>query len=322
MNEDSAASLNNWIPFRLAEENGQAVCRWLYTADIAFTDPFFNDTIVRCKSHAYNSRHFRSSSSPDILSEWAEQANSIAPTAMIFHISRCGSTLISQLLGLQPANIVLSEVPFIDELLRKGFSENKMNETLPLVKAAMALYGTRRTDAQQQLFIKTDSWHIHFYKQLRELYPQVPFILLYRRPDEVIRSQQKIRGMQAVQGVLDPAIFGFDKNEIMPLGLDEYMAKVIESYLSAFIEILKKDKLALPVNYKEGAVTIINKIAAATGLSIHENEKIAMRERLTFHAKYPEERFEEAQLEEKIPAYLNRSFSLYEELEKIRKPLH
>jgi hypothetical protein len=44
----------------------------------------------------------------------------------------------------------------------------------------------------------------------------------------------------------------------------------------------------------------------------------AMRKRSTFHAKYPEQVFAEAMIQEPVPAYLNRSFALYDEVEKIR----
>jgi hypothetical protein len=257
-------------------------------------------------------------SSAAILPEWAKQIEAVSPTAFIFHISRCGSTLVSQLLGLQPAHIVLSEVPFFDELLRWGNKNNEMQAALPLLNAAINLYGAKRNGESTRLFIKTDSWHVHFYKQLRELYPQTPFILLYRKPDEVIRSQQKKRGMQSIPGLLEPEIFGFNKNEILKPGLDEYMARVIEYYLQAFVQILNTDKLALPVNYNEGALAIVKKVAAFTGITISEKEIAAMRQRSTFHAKYPEQIFAEAPIQESPPAYLNRSFALYKELEKIR----
>src|SRR6185436_3979913 len=148
----------------------------------------------------------------------------VAPTAFIFHISRCGSTLISQLLSLQSSNIVLSEVPFFDELLMWGYKNNCMPAALPHLRSAFEIIAAKRNENDSKLFIKTDCWHIHFYKQLRELYPQTAFILLYRRPDEVIRSHQKNKGRHVIPGLIEPGIFGFDKNAIGNFGLDEYMA--------------------------------------------------------------------------------------------------
>jgi hypothetical protein len=310
-------AIKDWIPYKLVTVNDTVCCRWLYLGDTAFTAPFFDETISHCRSLPQNSKLISSLSSPAVLPEWAAQMDSVSPTAIIFHISRCGSTLVSQLLALQSANIVLSEVPFFDELLRPG-KEDDTADANALLKAAVQLYGAKRQEKSEHLFIKADSWHIHFYKQLRQLYPAIPFVLLYRKPDEVLRSQQKNRGMQAVPGVLEPEIFGFDKDEILKIGLDEYMAKVIDSYLLAFTKILAADQLAIPVNYNEGAIAIVNKIAAATGIIISDKEMNAMQDRAGFHAKYPGQVFAEPAIQQQVPQYLEKSFELYEAVEKIR----
>jgi hypothetical protein len=317
MSSNIQQAIKNWIPYKFVTVNDTLCCRWLYLGNTAFTAPFFDQTISKCRSLPENSKLISSLSSPDVLPNWAAQVDAIAPTAIIFHISRCGSTLVSQLLALQQANIVLSEVPFFDELLRKGKKEDDRS-TQQLLKAAVELYGAKRNEQQSQLFIKADSWHIHFYKELRQLYPTIPFILLYRKPDEVLRSQQKKRGMQAAPGVLEPEIFGFKREMITQLNLDEYMAKVIESYLLAFTQILATDKLAVPVNYNEGAVAIVNKIAAVTGITISSNEMEAMQQRTGFHAKYPGQVFAEPTMQQTVPPYLEKAFEWYEVVEKIR----
>jgi hypothetical protein len=317
MSSSIQLELKDWIPYKFVTVNDAECCKWLYLGNTAFTAPFFDETISKCRSLPENSKLISSLSSPDVLPGWAAQTESVAPAAIIFHISRCGSTLVSQLLALQQANIVLSEVPFFDELLRRSKIDSSF-DSLGLLKAAVELCGANRDGHGRYLFIKADSWHIHFYKELRQLYPDVPFILLYRRPDEVLRSQQKKRGMQAVPGVLEPEIFGFDSNEILQMGLDEYMAKVIESYLLAFTEILASDQLAIPVNYNQGALDIVKIIAAATGLEISDNEMEAMQQRAGFHAKFPGQVFAEPAMQQAVPAYLEKTFELYEAVEKIR----
>jgi hypothetical protein len=317
MNSNIHQVLKNWIPYKFVTLNDATYCRWLYLGDTPFTAPFFDETISACRSLPQNSKMLSSLSSADVLPGWAAQAECISPSAIIFHISRCGSTLVSQLLALQQTSIVLSEVPFFDALLRRGKKDPAFDSSA-MLKAAVQLYGARRKGLEQNLFIKADSWHIHFYSELRQLYPEVPFILLYRRPDEVLRSQQKNRGMQAVPGVLEPEIFGFDRDVLTITNLDEYMVKVIESYLQAFAEILKTDQFALPVNYNEGAMAIVKKIAAVTGLDITEADMASMQQRAGFHAKYPGQFFAEPAMQEPIPAYLEKAFELYQEVENVR----
>lgn len=318
MSKEVKAALNNWIPYRLYGEGNNQYCQWLFLGNDAIAEPFFDDTISKCKSLPANSQLRRCCSNLEILPEWASLTNAAEPTAFIFHVSRCGSTLVSQLLSLQASNIVLSEVPFFDQLLREGHTKNSMPAMLPVLQAAIRLYGAKRGPAQQQLFIKTDSWHIHFYKEIRQLYPHNPFILLYRRPDEVIRSQQKKRGMQAVPGVVEPSVFGFDAAKIMSMNFDEYMAMVLEGYYEKFIQLATTDAQTMLVNYNEGGMTIVEKIVAFAGTNINDKEKEAMLQRSSFHGKFPDQVFAEAKITEEIPAYLQKAMSLYHQLESIR----
>ncbi len=310
---------HGWIPVKLHTETDGNLCRWLYVADKDFNEPFFDETVSACRARFSENWHLkRSMSTADVLPDWSKGIDTIEPTAFIFHISRCGSTLISQMLGMQPSNIILSEVPFFDDLLRYGKKHDCMPAILPQLKAAFELYGENRTGKYKQLFIKTDSWHIHFYKELRALYPAVPFFLLYRKPDEVLRSQQKKRGMQALPNYLEADIFGFDKDRISTMPLDEYMGMVIESYLTAFLNILQNDKAAFAVNYHDGAMEVVHTIAAATNLHITDEAKLLMQTRAGFHAKFPDQVFSEEMPDIPIPDFLKRSFELYDKIDQIR----
>ena len=311
------APLKDWIPYRLKETGDAANCEWLYLGNYAFDEPFFDETISHCRQLKENSQMRRVISDVSMLSEWASELFAITPTAFIFHVSRCGSTLLSQLLAQNPANIVLSEVPFFDELLQKGFRNNSMEKILPLLKDAITFYGKKRNEKQEHLFIKADSWHIHFYTELRQLFPQTPFLLLSRRPDEVVRSHQKLRGMQAVQGVIEPALFGFDET-IFHIPLDEYTANVLETYYNAFAEILQKDKLAFAFDYKDGMMNIIQKMMAACNITVAEEQLESMKERSSCHSKFPEQAFSEKAITGVPPEYLEKAFHSYNELEKLR----
>jgi hypothetical protein len=108
-----ASAIKNWVPYRLYQEGGNNYCRWLYLGDEKINEPFFDDTIGRRRKLPENSQLTRCVSSLEVLPEWAKQIETVAPTAFIFHISRCGSTLISQLLSLQSSNIVLSKFHFL-----------------------------------------------------------------------------------------------------------------------------------------------------------------------------------------------------------------
>lgn len=318
MNQISAA-LKEWIPYQLIIKEDTATCKWLYLDGKPFTEPFFDSTILICKGR--NQKKMQSTSSMDVLAEWVDGVDSIEPSLIIFHVSRCGSTLATQLLSLNPQNIVLSEVPFFDAILRWQNKKGSFGEpeTQNLLKSVIAFYAQKRKGDENKLIIKTDSWHIFFYQQIRKLYPTTPIVLLYRRPDEVIRSHQKKSGMHAVPGIIEPELFGFDTTSIFQTPLSEYMAMVLEKYYTEFIHILKTDALAVPINYNEGANAIIEKTAKAASIIFTEKDEVEIQMRSGFHAKYPDEKFAEEPLNEDVPLYQSKAFELYTELEKIRK---
>lgn len=318
MNDNIATALRNWIPYKFSNNEGQEICRWLYLGDMLFTEPFFDETISACQKMPENSAWQKAASSLDILPHWAAQVETIPPTAIIFHVSRCGSTLVTQLLSQQPSNIVLSEVPLFDALLRQGKKQNTMADHLPLLGAAVALYGAKRNAEQQYLFIKTDSWHIQFYEELRHLYPQTPFVLLYRKPDEVLYSQQKKKGMHAVPGVVEPEIFGFGTESLLETDLDRYMGKVLSVYFQRFAQVLGSDSNTLAVNYNEGILPIVNKIAAFTGMPISPSAYAAMEQRAGYHAKFPGQVFAEPPVQVPPPACLDEAMYWYNQVEALR----
>ena len=303
-------ALKNWIPYRLDKHEDDPQCRWLFLGNETITEPFFADTIAKCKKLSHNSQLRRSISNTSVLQEWSVHNETLPPAAIIFHVSRCGSTLVSQLLGLNPENIVLSEVPFFDELLRLGYREKK--DISSELKAAISFYSNRRNETQKRVYIKTDSWHIHFYQMFRELYPDTPFVFLYRNRAEVLRSQQKTRGMHAVPGVVEPEIFGFDIESMLQLSLDEYLAHVLEGYFQKMIDIVKTDSKTTAIEYRRDAVKMMQQIAAFTGTALSDNETELIRQRSGFHGKYPEQLFAELSIEEPVPDFMKESLRLYE----------
>jgi len=287
---------------------------------VPFKEPFFDETISKSRSLPINSKPFRPLSEINLLEHWSKYIDHIEPTAFIFHVSRCGSTLLSQLLGINDDFISLAEVPCFDDILRlpfkDGYPENpSINE---LLKSAIRFYGQKRTGNEAQLFIKTDSWHIFFWKQIRAIYPNVPFILLYRKPDEVLRSNQKHRGMQAVPGVIEPEVFGFKQDDITSLSLDEYMAKVLERYFSSYLQVIENDVNSLLINYEEGPIAMMEKTLDFSGITLKDELKQQVINRTKFHSKHPGQAFSEDQEKSPIPDYLKPAFGLYMECETIR----
>src|SRR5689334_22446941 len=111
MNVKNDEPLKNWIPLRVIPGSPEPLIEWFFLDEKNFTEPFFEDTISAIK-RVEKRKPFRSVSTFEIMLEWSAQMDSLTPAAIVFHVSRCGSTLLSQMLCLDPANVVLSEAPF------------------------------------------------------------------------------------------------------------------------------------------------------------------------------------------------------------------
>lgn len=307
-------ALRGWIPSTIDRSSDPLLCRWLYTGQHRFTEPFFSDTIAQCKLLPQNRSGRKVCSSLDMVREWCGPG-SAPPAAFIFHVSRCGSTLLSQLLALLPDNNVLSEVPFFDEALRLPYQDRGIGqeESASLFEAAIRWYS--RPDLKT--FIKTDSWHILFYPLIRRLYPATPVILLYRAPQAVLRSQQNKRGIHAVPGLVEPALFGWNRDETLSTPFDEHLRKVLETYYTAFIDAARADDVLL-VNYSEGMEKIMYRVASHVGLALTDEARTQIAERCRYHGKYPDQAFSESATMPVLPASWARCLELYEQLEGIR----
>ncbi|TDW96094.1 aspartyl/asparaginyl beta-hydroxylase domain-containing protein [Dinghuibacter silviterrae] len=348
--EARAAALRNWIPAALIRREDEWLCRWIDAGDVPFTDPFFDETLNICRNQPGNRRAFQVLGSVPAMMEWAPEMPSVAPGAIIFHVSRCGSTLAAQLLGLEPKHIVLAEVPFIDDLLRAEYRvpEVPPGDVAGAVKSALQFYGQKRSGAEERLFVKTDSWHIFFHPLYRSLFPDVPFFLLYRSPEEVLYSQRKQRGMHSVPGVIEREIFrgaarrsetgspgrsepgGPGRSEAgatgpmpdadtAPNDLDAHMAWVLAQYMKRFMEVAAADPHAYLVNYTEGIPAIVERIAQRTNTPIGPEWRDKMAERSRFHAKRPAQVFSEEAGAGLADTLLEPLFTLYQQLERQRR---
>ncbi|HEY8024078.1 MAG TPA: sulfotransferase [Burkholderiaceae bacterium] len=308
----------DWVPYKLVRRD-EWLCRWFCRAGHRYNEPFFSETVLNCLSHQPNGKQFASFSTLDFLVDAVQQVDPIAPTAFIFHVSRCGSTLLAQLLNLHPQHVVLSEAPLIDELLRLPLQDARVSgsDIEPMLAAVIGLLGDRRRD-EMRLFVKPDSWHIRFAPLLRKLYPTAPFILLYRAPQEVIRSHCARRGMQAVPGLLEPALFDLAAENVTPLDADAYMGKVLAYFYRQFARLKKEDSNTLLLNYSQGVESMMQQLAGIAGFTLDTVTWDEIRQRSRYHSKYPGQMFAEQAAEGELPSYLQEAQGLYEELEGLR----
>lgn len=277
-----------WIPIRVSWRGGGPEIDWCYLGERVFREPFFEDTIRAHLRDPINAQSLRHTGMDQLL---GLDRPRLPLGGLIFHMSRCGSTLVSRALAADPAHLVISEAPPIDELLdtaRRGASEEQRAEWLRALVGALA---EPRSGRERRAFIKLDSWHIHDLPLIRRAFPEVPWLFIYRDPVEVMVSHQRLRGMQMAPGQIAPARLGLDEAAAgPPFNLNRYCARVLAGFCGAAAEHAAEHG-GLLVNYEQlpGALWDIVFPHFAAGPDAAARELIELE--LQYHAKQPAQPF-------------------------------
>lgn len=312
--------IRSWIPVKI--ENSESrfpLCRWMNSEGVRFVHPFFDESITHFQANRPQLQFVpRSYTEMSFLHHAAQGAEAVEPVAFIFHVSRCGSTLFTQMLNEDEENIVLSEVPLFDQILR--MKNQQPQELLDgYLLDAIRLVGRKRFGNEKRLIIKLDSWHLFFAERIRGLFPSVPFILLYRKPEPVLISHAKKRGMHMLPDQISPEFFGIPGLDPENPNLDKYAASVLETYFRKMETIASSDPHSILVSYDAGIAAEFFRAFRFAKLPIDETLEAKMRARSRFHSKEPSNVFAG---DEKVKINIAEFASLteaHERLEALRK---
>ncbi|RAJ80026.1 hypothetical protein CLV59_105133 [Chitinophaga dinghuensis] len=306
----------NSIPYQTILTGPAMKFEWLDAAQYRFTQPFFHNTIQELKKlQAPAFRQVKCVSTAEDILEWTKELPPPDPAAIIFHVSRCGSTTISQMLAEDEENLILSEVAILDDVLRLPYMPDitMLPPREQLFKSLVALLSKPRTGKEKRVFIKLDSWHLFFYEELRQWFPNTPFMLLYRHPAEVVRSQMKQHGLHFFRGVIPAELMGCTWEEL-PAENPAYISFLIDLYLRKMAYIHSRDSNTFLVNYKDGNEGMLDELLCHSHYQPSPPVKEAMLQRAVRHGKYPDQSFQPEPQILDIPDYLAQACRSYEEL--------
>lgn len=282
----------DWTPIRIASNPSATTVDWCHTAGVLFDDPFFAQTVERCLADPFRLL-FRHETSMDDLGRFADRYPGVPPAGFVFHLSRCGSTLVSQMLASVPTHLVLSEAEPIDAVLRGPADRPTLVRWLRWMVAAL---GQPRHAGQRRMFVKFDAWSALALPVIREAFPAVPWIFLYREPVEILVSHARHRGAHLTPGVLPPALFGLAKVDGCPpgplLGLEDYGARVLAAIAEAALAAADGPGGAL-VNYAQLPSFVLDDLPPRWHLPLDAGDLERMRAAARMDAKNPVLPFED-----------------------------
>jgi hypothetical protein len=310
--------LSQWVPERVRWGGASPVVEWIHCGGRRFTEPFFEDTVRRFRREPSTAEARRQTGMEEVEA-WADARPGLPPSGFVFHLSRSGSTLISQMLAALERNRVMSEATPLDDVLRLEFRRPELDgERLAGWLRAMVSALGQPAAAERHYFVKWDCWHIHQAALIRRAFPQTPWIFLYRDPLEVLVSQMRNPGAWTVPGALEAALTGgADARQRR----EEYCAQLLAGICRAAIE-----QRAVLVNYTELPEAVCGRLAAFFGVEYPAAERQQMLAAAQFDAKSPQFHFagdgeakRRAASPHAVEAAEHWTAGVYRELERLRQ---
>lgn len=313
-----------WLPIHVAPTpDGRGVVEWAYFGAQQLDAPFFESSMRQARQRPMN-RLCRWRTTLDAFLAEESITRAPPPRGLVFHMSRCGSTLVAQMLAAVARNRVLSEAPPVDAMLRlrelrPDIAEDDRRRALIAMVAALA---RAPSAVESRSIFKLDSWHMMALPLFRAAFPTTPWVFLYRDPIEVLVSQMWSRGMQTVPGMLPSELQGPD--DAATLGPEEFCAQALAQSCEAAVAHFHLGG-GLLVAYEELPEAVFTRILPHFGLTIDATETEAMRAAALRDAKAPHATFardgeekRRAATERVREAAARRLFDVHARLEAMR----
>lgn len=233
MTDSELEGLARWTPIRLDFSGPAPAIDWADLSAERFTDPFFDQTVARWAVGPHARPVVRTGLDELVA---LDSEPSIDPAGMIFHLSRCGSTLVSRLLGTLPGVVVVAEAAPLNALL--GLNPHRIDDAtlVRLVRLVVRALGRCRHGDERQLVLKCTSWNIRRRAILAAAFPETPWVWVQRDPTQVVASLlAKPPGWLRLQTAPHQAAqrFGLDPAAVAAMTRPEFAAHVLGAMLEA-----------------------------------------------------------------------------------------
>ncbi len=228
---ENLTSFKYKLPIKLNFAGDVREVTWVDAQGLAFTEPFFEETIKRVKAEEPQRREFITGIEP--LLRFANARHSLKPSGFIFHASRCGSTVVANALRQIEGSLVVAEPALLNTVLRLCFLEGARSPEYHafrqlLLQSAFSALGQPFKGNERRFFIKFSHWNFNSIALLRKLFPAVPALFLFRHPVEIMVSNLTTQGslLKLPSSPDDSVILtGASLEEVERMGQEEFMAR-------------------------------------------------------------------------------------------------
>jgi hypothetical protein len=268
------AMQGDWLPARAALHPSGLYFSLREIRPAELQDPFMQETVTRVPA--------RESVVQIARADVGRGTAGTGPAGIVFHVARCGSTLVSQLLKQHVGVVVYAEPLPVNEIL---LPPQKWPRT-ELAAALRSLGAAFAGHARKPWVLKLSSWNTLFCDVVAEAFPATPWALCLRDPLEV-----------AVSLLREPAAWMFqDGSPAAPFAKvvdpeaaartrEEYVARLYGAFCEAALRLdPARGRL---VDYAALPKAAWESVAPHFGLAVDAPARARMREAAGMNSKAP-----------------------------------
>jgi hypothetical protein len=240
---------------------------WLHLPVARLELPTFMDTLNEARTTIPPAARVKTGH--DALSD----RNLPPPAGFIFHLSRCGSTLLSTLLNRSGAAACFSEPPALGDVLGPAWAlapESVRTAVFAGIVTALGEWGPVRASPY---VIKFNSLAGLCLPMVAARFPAVPCVFVYRNPIEIMVSLMERRPGWQRPG-LDPLalslLSGLPPGKVREMGKVEFLARLLARIAERVLERLEETAGTgcVLINYNELPEAFQAKLLPHFGLAI------------------------------------------------------
>ena len=267
----------DWLPWRLAPDGGGLTAvDWAEFGGVPLDGAFHHAAVRDALARPFNRLLRCRMALGDFLR--GAPADLRAPDGFIFHMSRCGSTLVARLLAALPDSYAINEAAPIDALLRASAGAADAVRVAALRTMVGALGGR----PSGRWFVKLSAWPVLELPLFRRAFPDVPWIFVHRDPAEVIASQMRLPGPELDPLLTPSSLYGIEDGGALPeeVYCAMALARLCEAALAA--------EGGLFVDHADLPEAFVSTILPHFGIGADEVPRDRLQEIASRHAKHPD----------------------------------
>jgi hypothetical protein len=276
------ADLARWTPIRFDFSGRTPTVDWADLSAERFVEPFFDQTVARWATGPQAQPLVRTGL--DALLALDDEP-SLDPSGMVFHFSRCGSTVVSRLLATVPEVVVIAEPAPLNALLGLDPQQVDGAALVQVVRMLVRALGRRRHGDERQLVLKCTSWNIRRQEILAAAFPDTPWVWVQRDPAHVVASLLANPPGWLGLGAVPPQTalrFGVDPAALPTMTRPEFAARALGAML---LSAAAGPGRRICVDHADLPAAVWDRVAAHFGIDIDAAAIDRMTEQSQYYSK-------------------------------------